>query len=76
MPTNSYYKGIGHVVYVSTTIETGCEHCVSRIGGEQFSESVNHYIKAHSYKLLHVGQESSHADEGSLWHSTVAVLGK
>ncbi len=38
------------------------------------ADSINHYLK-HGYKLLHIGTETSKED-GGLWHSTVAVLGK
>jgi len=71
-----YYEGIKHVVHISTNIGTRCAHCRESIGGERFAESINHYIGAHGYKLLHVGTETSHASEGGLWHSTVAVVGK
>jgi len=35
---------------------------------------IQHYLD-HGYKLLHVGSETSHDDEGKPWHSTVAVVG-
>jgi hypothetical protein len=69
-------KDIDQIVKISTDIGTGCKHCGESIGLDRFEESVNHYIKAHNYKLLHVGQETTYSQEGSPWHSTVAVLGK
>jgi hypothetical protein len=63
------------IVHISTNISTGCEHCSFRIDGEQFAESVNHYIASHGYVLMHVGQETTEGSSG-LWHSTVAVLSK
>jgi hypothetical protein len=72
--TDSIYSEIDGIVHISTTLSTGCKHCHTTIGGDRFEESVNHYIHEHDYKLLHVGQEASHAD-GGLWYSTVAVLG-
>lgn len=65
-----------HVVHISTSISKGCEHCSTFLQGENFAESVNHYLEQHGYSLLHVGQETSNAQNGDLWHSTVAVLGK
>lgn len=75
MTKKNHYEGVKHVVYISTNIGTGCEHCKEPIGTDQLAQSINHYIKKHGYKLLHVGTETGHADSG-LWHSTVAVLGK
>jgi hypothetical protein len=48
------------------------------VGGDlnDFDESVNHYLKEHGYKLLHVGQETSSDGEGNLWQKTAAVIGK
>ncbi len=76
MESSNLYEGIGHVVHISTNVTTGCEHCRHRIGGNEFAQSVNHYINEHGYRLLHVGSESSDDDEGRLWNFTVAVLGQ
>jgi hypothetical protein len=76
MATQNYYEGIQHVVHISTNIGTGCEQCGEPIGLEHFAESINHYIKRHGYKLLHVGAETTDDYEGKPWHITVAVLGK
>ena len=75
MEPEKYYKNINHVVHISTDVVTGCDHCSFAINGDNFAESVNHYIKEHSYKLLHVGTETRNND-GKLWHSSVAILGK
>lgn len=75
MTTQNYYEDVKHVVQISTDTMTGCEHCNEKIGHERFAESINHYIEQHGYKLLHVGTETTHGDEGP-WHSTVAILGK
>ena len=63
------------IVHISTSVSSSCQNCSQIIDGEQFAEAVNHYIGKHGYVLMHVGQESSHSDDG-LWHSTVAVLSK
>lgn len=64
------------VVTVSTNIGSKCTECDYWVDGSQkFDEGVNHYVQEHGYKLLHVGSESSHGDNG-IWNSTVAVLGK
>lgn len=76
MATHNYYEGVQHVVYVSTDIGTGCEHCGTQIGLERFAESINHYMEQHGYRLLHVGTGTSHDMDGKPWHSTIAVLGK
>ena len=76
MLTPNYYSGVQHVVQISTNIGTGCEHCSTSIGLEEFAQSVNHYIEQHGYKLLHIGQETGTDMDGKPWHNTVAVLGR
>lgn len=76
METENYYKGINHIIHVSTNVITGCDYCSFAIGGDNFSESVNHYIEKHGYKLLHIGTETSTDVDGKPWHSSVAILGK
>jgi len=71
MAEENNYKGINHIVKISTHIGTGCEHCSHAVGNDNFTESVNHYIKEHGYKLLHVGSEN-----GDNLTMTVAILGK
>lgn len=75
MADKSYYEGVGHIVHISTGDTRRCDHCEQMIGGSNFSDSVNHYISAHRYKLLHVGAETSRDDDGNPWQMTVAVLG-
>ncbi len=77
MAAQNYYQGVKHVVHISTDVVSPCEHCGKwdriDIG---LDERVNHYVKQHGYKLLHVGTETSHDDKGNPWHSTVVVVGK
>jgi len=66
---------------ISSNIGRGCDHCDEWIGApvgghdDGITDSINHYISAHGYRLLHVGTQTSHDMDGKLWHSTVAVLG-
>ena len=76
MESKNYYKGIDHVVHISTDVFTGCIHCSFAIPGDDFASSVNHYIEKHGYKLLHIGTETRGDDSGKPWHSSVAILGK
>ena len=75
MPAPAPYGRIRHVVHISTHRLTACELCREPIGGDQFAASVNHYLTAHGYKLLHVGAETTQDHQGQPWHTTVAVLG-
>jgi len=75
MPTPSPYGTMRHVVHLSTHRQTSCELCGERLGGDQFAASVNHYLRGHGYKLLHVGTETRRDPQGQPWHTTVAVLG-
>jgi hypothetical protein len=65
---------VRHVVHISTGIGTGCKHCHHSIGLERFAESINHYIEAHGYRLLHVGQQTEGYSENP-YQTTVAVVG-
>ena len=51
----------------------GCPHCPDHPSVD-LGDQINHYLK-HGYELLHVGSETTRADDGSLWHTTVATLG-
>lgn len=68
-------ENVKHVVHINTDIGKGCEFCHFTIGGDRFAESVNHYIEAHGFRLLHVGQETV-SGENSPVAVTAAVLGK
>lgn len=76
MTTQNYYEGVNHVVHISNDEGKSCEHCDFRVGTDNFAESINHYISAHGYKLLHVGQQTSRDSMGNPWQLTVALLGK
>ncbi len=78
MPPQSYYEGIEHVIYISTSIRARCEDCDELLGGsdELLAPAINHHIEQHGYKLLHVGTETSRNISDDLWLSTVAVLSK
>lgn len=73
----NHYEGVQEVIQISTNISKGCKHCSEGIGGEDnLAHSINHFINNHEYKLLHVGTETTYTDEGKLWYSTIAVLGR
>ncbi len=74
------FKGITHVVEISSVIGKSCEHCSEAIGGgyaddQSIDKSINHYIQEHGYKLLHIGSETTRDDKGRPYDTTVAVLG-
>ena len=64
------------VVKLSSNISETCKHCNTQLKGEDLDDSINHYIKEHGYKILHVGSETSESYDGKLWIHTVAMLGK
>lgn len=70
--TKNYYN-VDHVVNIGTDTITGCQHCRTRIGLDDFAGSINHYLTKHGYKLLHIGTVTSRDDEGKPWHSRVAA---
>jgi phosphosulfolactate synthase (CoM biosynthesis protein A) len=67
---------VKEVVHVSSSFWKCCKYCSAlKLSEDSVEEQVNHYLR-HGLKLLHIGTESSRTDEGAIWHSTVAVLGK
>lgn len=77
MKTENYYKGVTHVVSLSTDEGKKCEYCSFYCDGpSNFAEAINHYVEKHEYKLLHIGTDTTHGNDGSPWHNTLAVLGK
>jgi hypothetical protein len=69
-------EDIKSVIHISSDVGTGCKHCEAHIDGpNDFDDSVNHYIQAHGYRLLHVGSQAGSDYEGKTCHFTVAVLG-
>lgn len=69
-------EDVRNVVYVSTDSFGSCKHCATTIDGRNFAEGVNHYLTAHGYKLLHIGQETTEDRNGNPWQKTVALLGR
>jgi len=62
------------VVRVSTSEERSCPLCGEDLDGiRRWEDSCQHLLREHGLKVVHVGQESCHSDEG-LFHSTVAVF--
>jgi len=65
------------IITVSSNVGAGCPLCNDFFMGlEKFDESCNHLMQQHKLKCLHVGQETSHDNDGKPWHSTVAVFGR
>ena len=65
---------IKRTVQLSSVSFTRCDHCEEGVGGT-VSRSINHYITAHGYHLLHIGAETNDGPDGAPWHLTVAILG-
>ncbi len=75
MPTD-YYENVEHVIHITTEIEQSCQFCGDADIFGDFAKSVNHYLKEHGYKILHIGQETRTGSSDNLISYTVAVLGK
>ena len=73
------FETIRRSVQLSSEIVTSCDHCQESVGGglgdTSLTGSINHYITAHGYRLLHVGTETSLGSDGKPWHNTLAILG-
>jgi hypothetical protein len=75
------YTEVTSIVKVDSDIGQTCECCDFWIGPEpggcdRFKESVEHYMREHNYRLLHIGQETRYDSQYGAWQCTVAVLGK
>ena len=72
-------ENVKRTTQVSSNISGACEHCGESVGYSPrtlgISDSINHYIEAHGYRLLHVGTQTTHGSNEKPWHTTVAVLG-
>jgi hypothetical protein len=75
MTENSIYAGVSKVAQVYSGTSESCKVCRKGLDAtSDFGGAVNHYLD-HGYVLLHLGQQTSRADEG-LWQETVAILGQ
>ena len=66
---------VKEVVQVHSNVVSECPVCQAGLSsytdGQDFAARVNHLLKKHVYKLVHVGQETDGDQQ-----TTVAVLGK
>lgn len=68
---------IAQVVHISSNVTMGCPVCTKfTLRAENWQDSVNHFLKTHGWKLLHVGSEWSEDMKGESIHFTVAVVGQ
>ncbi len=72
-------EDVKEVLEVSSNVIKQCPHCAGGItlsNPPGLDERINHFIKEHGYRVLHVGQETCESMNGELWQTTVAILGK
>ncbi len=69
-------KSIGFVVRISSSDGAACKEC-SRFfdGSTEFAKAVNHYLRRHTYQLLHVGSEAGTDYDSKSCQHTVAIVG-
>jgi hypothetical protein len=68
---------VSHVFKLTSTNGIKCDCCGLTLNAlDDFSGAMNHLISNHSYKILHVGQESEITVMGKVMQLTVAILGK
>jgi hypothetical protein len=70
-------ENVKHVKRLISDVYAGCDHCdyVPGLNTTDLDTQINHYIKEHGYRLLHIGPESSRDYEHNPVTLTVAVLG-
>ncbi|HEY2881750.1 MAG TPA: hypothetical protein VGJ15_04940 [Pirellulales bacterium] len=74
---NDKFEGVERVIAVRSNIGDRCKVCDAPIGfsNNGFTDSINHYITEHDFRLLHIGTETEGGENNSLWQVTVAILG-
>lgn len=71
------FSEISNVTKITSASKIKCDCCNFILNGlDDFSGAINHLISNHSYKLLHIGQETEKTDFGEVYQLTVAILGK
>ncbi len=73
--TDNILHEIEKTVYLSSHIIRACSECSQMVfdNKHDIADQIHHYLD-HGYKLLHVGEETTHNESGGLWHSTVALM--
>ncbi len=67
------YENITHVIQFDSDTVNNCKNCsYSPKVEDDLSDLINHYMKKHSYKLLHIGSEYRGSDRGT---RTVVFMG-
>lgn len=70
-----------HVIGLSSDVHSACQECSDWIGARSdftvasVAEAANHYVQAHGYRIVHVGQETGQDNEGRPHQHTVIVVG-
>lgn len=69
-------KSPSYLVQLRSNVGQSCRECGDGTGWEgDIAAQANHYMIEHGYRVVHVGQETERASDGSLWHSTAIVIG-
>ncbi len=76
MSSENIYGGINEVLHINTEESTKCEPCDQTFNYDNFAGAMNHYMKNHGYRILHIGTETNLDGQGRIWNRTAAVLGK
>ncbi len=77
------FVDIQKTIQLSSAVGKPCEECSAEqspeflfSGPEDVGAQVSHYIEAHGYQLLHIGQQTGRDQAGHPWQTTVAIVGK
>lgn len=75
--TETFYKGINHTIQIDNDNYSFCNICNKSISGTNITDLINHVLSEHNYKILHIGSQTDrNTDNESLFHATIAILGK
>jgi hypothetical protein len=71
------YGTIKKTLKLSSDVQFGtCKECPTALSAD-LDSNINHYLKEHQYKLLHVGQETMYdTADGKPAQTTIAVIGR
>jgi hypothetical protein len=67
---------VKRVATINTNVGRHCLACDAWQKPDTLEESVNHYLQAHGWVLVHIGEQTYMGDGNLQHHVTVAVVGE
>ncbi len=65
-----------NTIRISSDTHHNCSVCGDFRFEEDVSAGINHMIQQHDFTLFHVGTQTTHDNNGNIYHTTIAILGE